>query len=120
MLQQRLTKERLLRRPIKHDQYNQHNGYSYISDNEKQCNGSSQDSSVDIATGWTARVRFPTGASHFSLCHSFQTGSVSHSASSPIGTGGKVAGAVVADHSPPPSVDVKNVGVVSPLLHTPS
>jgi hypothetical protein len=118
MLQQRVTKERLLRRPIKHDQYNQHNGYSYISDNEKQCSGSSQNSSVGTARGWTARVRFPAGAKHFCLFHSFQTGCGAHPASYPIGTGGKAAGAVVAGHSPQSSADVKNVGAIASTTPT--
>jgi hypothetical protein len=53
----------------------------------------SRDSSVGIAMGWTAGVRFPAGARDSSLLHSAQAGSGSHPASYPIGTGGKAAGA---------------------------
>jgi hypothetical protein len=45
----------------------------------------SQNSSVGIATRWTARVRFPT-VQDFSLLHSAQTGSGAHPASCTMGT----------------------------------
>jgi hypothetical protein len=48
----------------------------------------SRDNSAGIATGWTARVRFQ----EFSLLHVVQTGSVAHSASYPMGTGGSSPG----------------------------
>jgi hypothetical protein len=51
-----------------------------------------QNSSVGIATGWTAPVRFPTGQD-FSLLHSVQSGSEAHPASSPMAIGGESAGA---------------------------
>jgi hypothetical protein len=44
-------------------------------------------------TVWTAGVRFPAGASDFSLLHSVQTGPGAHPASYPMGTVGKAAGA---------------------------
>jgi hypothetical protein len=47
------------------------------------------------------RVQFPGGAEIISL-HHIQTGSGSHSASCPMGTGGDT------DHSPLSSVEVKN------------
>jgi hypothetical protein len=52
---------------------------------------------VGIATGCTARVRFPA-VQDFSLLHNVQTGSGAHPASYPRGTGdsflgGKAAGA---------------------------
>jgi hypothetical protein len=47
----------------------------------------SQDSSVGIATGWTARVQFPVWQD-FSLPHSVQTDSGAHSASYPMDIGG--------------------------------
>jgi hypothetical protein len=55
------------------------------------------DSSVDIATGWTARVRF-SAVEDFSLLHSVQNGIRAHPASYPMGIGssfpgGKAAGA---------------------------
>jgi hypothetical protein len=59
---------------------------------------SGRDSSVGIATGWTARVRFPA-VRDFSLLHSVQTGSEVHPASYPMGgawgsfPGRKAAGA---------------------------
>jgi hypothetical protein len=49
-------------------------------------------SSVGIATGWTALVRFPVGAKDFSLLHSVQTGSGAHLTSYPMGTRGPFPG----------------------------
>jgi hypothetical protein len=51
----------------------------------------SRDSSVGIAKGWTARVRFPA-VQDFSLLPSVQTGSGAHPASYPMGTGGSFPG----------------------------
>jgi hypothetical protein len=51
-----------------------------------------RDSSVGIATGWTAGVRFPAGARNFSVLHSVQIGSGAHPASSPMGAGGSPRG----------------------------
>jgi hypothetical protein len=51
----------------------------------------SWDSSVGIATGWTARVRFPAGAKDLSPLHSNQIGSGAKPASYPIGTEGSLA-----------------------------
>jgi hypothetical protein len=42
------------------------------------------DSSVGIATDWTAGVRFPVGARDFPILHSVETGSGAHSASHPV------------------------------------
>jgi hypothetical protein len=76
----------------------------------------SSDSSVSIALGYGlddrgSRVRFPAGAGNFSLHHRVQNDSGARPASYPIGTrgsfpGGKTAGRE-ADHSPPPSTEVK-------------
>jgi hypothetical protein len=69
---------------------------------------------------WTAGVRFPTGARYFSLLRSVQTGSGTHSASYPIGTGGSFLGVKPprreADHTTPSSTEVKNGGI---YLHSP-
>jgi hypothetical protein len=80
----------------------------------------SRDSSVCIATGWTAGVRFPAGARDFSILHS----SGAHPASYAMGTGDdfpwvKRPGRE-ADHSPPSSAEVKNGGAIPPLSHMPS
>jgi hypothetical protein len=45
----------------------------------------SQDSSVSVVTGWTARVRFPA-AQDFSFLHNVQTDSLTHPAFYPTGT----------------------------------
>jgi hypothetical protein len=58
------------------------------------------------------RVQVPAGAGNFSFLHRFQTGSGAHSASYPMGTGSPSAGVKrpgrEANHSPPPSAEVKN------------
>jgi hypothetical protein len=77
--------------------------------------GMDRDSSVGIATGWTAGVRFPVGARDVSVIHIIQTGS---GAQSPIQS---IPGEVVkrsgheADHSPPSSAEDKNGGAILPL-----
>jgi hypothetical protein len=70
------------------------------------------------ATGWTARVRFPA-MQDSSLLHSVQTGSGTHPASYPLGTGAlssevKRPGRE-ADHSSPSNPEVKNGGAIPPL-----
>jgi hypothetical protein len=78
----------------------------------------SRDSSVGIAAGWTASVRFPAGASDFPLLHSLQTGSWSHPASYPVGTGDSLKvkrSGRDADHSPLSIAEVKNGGTIPPL-----
>jgi hypothetical protein len=55
-----------------------------------------RDSSVGIATGWTAGVRFPAEAKRFSVLHSVHTGSGTHFAS----------------YSPVFNVEVKNGGTI--------
>jgi hypothetical protein len=58
---------------------------------------------------------------HFSLLHSVQTGSGAHRASYPVGTGGEGCFARgKADHSPPSSAKVKNVGGIPSLPRTSS
>jgi hypothetical protein len=52
--------------------------------------GGSRDSSVGIATGWTARLRFPA-VQDFSV-HSFQTDSGAHPATYPMRIGGSFPG----------------------------
>jgi hypothetical protein len=54
------------------------------------------------------------GARDFFLFDSFQTGSGAHPVSSPMGNG--VEGPCrEADHSPPSSAEVKNIGAIPPL-----
>jgi hypothetical protein len=77
-------------------------------------------SSVAITMGWTDGVRNPAVARFF-LFHNVQTGSGAHPASFPLGTGGPLLGVNrpgrEADHSPPSSAEVKNVGARPPLPH---
>jgi hypothetical protein len=73
------------------------------------------DSSVGIAYGMSAEVRFPVIVRDFRLLHSVQTGSVAHPASYPVGAGVKLAGRE-ADHSPQFSVAVKNCGAILLLM----
>jgi hypothetical protein len=90
----------------------------------------SRDSSVGIELGYGlddrgSRVRFPAGAGNFSLHHRVQNGSGAHPASYPMGTrcyslGVKRPGRE-ADHSPPPSTDVKEwVDLYLHFSNTPS
>jgi hypothetical protein len=58
-------------------------------------------------------VRFPAGSGNFSLHHRVQTGSGAHPASYPMGTRSSFTGGIKrpgreAEHSPPPSAEVKN------------
>jgi hypothetical protein len=83
----------------------------------------SQDSSVGIATGQGAdsRSSIPAGVKDFSPLHNIQSGSGTHPASYPVGTGAvspevKRPGCE-ADQSPPSSADVKNGGPIHPRLH---
>jgi hypothetical protein len=79
----------------------------------------SRDSAVGIATcygldGRSVGVRAPVRI-RFSLLHVFHTGSGAHPTSYPIGTG-TVSPEVKrrgceADHSPPPSAEVKNLWI---------
>jgi hypothetical protein len=82
----------------------------------------SWDSSVGIATGWTARVRFQT-VQEFSLLHVVHTGSGAHQAYL-MGTGAVYTGVKrpgrEADYSPPSSAEVMNGGAMPPLPHTSS
>jgi hypothetical protein len=59
-----------------------------------------------------SRVRFPAGAGDLSLHHRVLNGSGAHPASYLMGTGGSFPGVKLpgcgADHSLPPSVEVKN------------
>jgi hypothetical protein len=84
----------------------------------------SQDSSVGIAMGWSAGVRFPVRARDFYLLYSVQTGSGAHPASYPMGTGVQSPGVKLpgseADHSTPSSAEVKNSGFMPALSHTSS
>jgi hypothetical protein len=81
-------------------------------------------SSVGIATGLTAGVRFPARARNFVLLHSVQTGSKAHLASYPMSTGSTFPGVKrsgrEADHSLPSSAKVKDGGAMPPLPHTSS
>jgi hypothetical protein len=72
--------------------------------------------------GWTAGVRFATGARDFSVIHSIQTSSGAHPASYPMGTGGSFPEGKEGhetDHPPVSSAEVMN-GVLLPLQHTSS
>jgi hypothetical protein len=55
-------------------------------------NPGSRDSSVGMATGWTAGVRFPAGARDFSFLRSIQDCSGAHPASYPMDTKGSFPG----------------------------
>jgi len=67
-------------------------------------------------------VRFPAGAGNFSLPHHVQTGSGTHPASYPMGTGGSFPGDKAAgreaDHSPPSNAE--DIGCVDLYLHSPN
>jgi hypothetical protein len=72
---------------------------------------------------WAGQLRnegggglFPAGTRGFSLIHRNQTGSGACSASYLMGTVGSFTKGKVAP--PPPSAEVKNSGVISPLPHT--
>jgi hypothetical protein len=72
----------------------------------------SRDSSVGIALsygmdGRVSRVRFPAGAANFSLHHRVQNGSRAHPAPYPMGSLGIKRPGREADHSLPPSTEVK-------------
>jgi hypothetical protein len=84
----------------------------------------SRDSSVGIATGWAAGVRFRAESRDFSLLHSSQTGPGARPASYPMDTGGSFPGGKAAGreihHSRPSSAEVNNDGAVPPLPNTSS
>jgi hypothetical protein len=67
---------------------------------------------------WTTGVRFSAREKLF-LLHSVHTGSGTHPASYPIGTGCSSPGVKrpvrEPDHSPPASAEVKNDGAIPPL-----
>jgi hypothetical protein len=72
--------------------------------------------------GWRAGIRFLAGDIDFSLFHRVQTGSETHPICYSMGTGA-LSLAVKrqrreADHSPPPSAEVKNGGAILPLPHS--
>jgi hypothetical protein len=72
--------------------------------------------------GWTAGVRFPAGATDFSLLHTVQTRSGADLLYYPMGTGTLPPGVKwpkrEADHSSLSSAEVKNNGAIPPLPHT--
>jgi hypothetical protein len=70
---------------------------------------------VGIATGWTTLVRFPT-VQDFSL-NNLQTGSGTHPASYPMGTGVKRQERE-GDHSPPSGGKVMKDGTTRPFPPT--
>jgi hypothetical protein len=65
-----------------------------------------------LTMDWTTRVRSPTEAEDFSSSFCVQTGSGTHPASCPMGTGDTSPGGKGRpghdDHSPPSSAEVKN------------
>jgi hypothetical protein len=80
-----------------------------------------RDSTVGITTdyGFDGRSSIPgKGIRNFSPLHSVRA----HPASYPMGTGGSLSGVKQprreADHSPPCSAEVKNVGAIPPLSHS--
>jgi hypothetical protein len=79
--------------------------------------------SARLRTVWSG-VRVRTGAGNFSLHHRVQTGSGTHPASYPMGNRGSFPGVErpwrEADHSPPPSAEVKNAWSSSSTPNTPS
>jgi hypothetical protein len=77
--------------------------------------GVNQDSSVDIAIGWTAGVRFPAEARDSYLFHTVQTVSGPQAASCTVGIGVKRQGRE-ADHSPSSSGEVKIVELHSLIV----
>jgi hypothetical protein len=73
-------------------------------------------SSVGIATGWAAGIRFPARERDVSPLHTVQTDSEAHPVSYPMGSGGLFPRmGHEADHSPRSSAEVKNGGVIPPL-----
>jgi hypothetical protein len=76
------------------------------------------DSSVGIATGWTARVRFQA-VQDFSLhfLYTVQTDSAAHPG---IPSPRVKRHERESDHLPPSSVEIKKVGAIPPHLHTSS
>jgi hypothetical protein len=48
----------------------------------------------EVATGWTAGIRFPAGARNFSFLHSVHTGSGTHPVYYPMDTGGSFWGPI--------------------------
>jgi hypothetical protein len=81
------------------------------------------DSSVGVATGWTAGVRFPAGARPFSSPQSPDElwGPPSLLYNGYPGRFGRGGGVKrpgrEADHAPPYSAEVKNGGTIIPLPH---
>jgi hypothetical protein len=79
---------------------------------------------VGLATGYRldGRGSVPGRGTDFSILHSAHTGSGSHPASYPMGTGALFLGikrpGTEADHSPPSSAEVKKAGAIPPLPHT--
>jgi hypothetical protein len=60
-----------------------------------------------LPTDWTTGVRSPIEAEDSSSSPCVQTGSEAHSASYPMGTGGREWPGRDADHSPPSSAEIK-------------
>jgi hypothetical protein len=84
-------------------------------------------SSVAVAMGWMARVRFWAGTRYFSVLHSVQTGSGFPPPTYPGGTRGSWGGGGglkqlerEGDHSPQPSAEVKDGRAIPPLPHASS
>jgi hypothetical protein len=79
---------------------------------------------LGITTSWTAGVQFPAGAGDFSLLHRVDTGTGAYPASYAVGAGALSPRVKrrrrEADHSPPSSIEVNNVGAIPPLPHTSS
>jgi hypothetical protein len=60
--------------------------------------GSNSEAGIATATGWTAEVRFPTGARDFSLLHRVQISPRVQLASYPMGPGGSFPGVKQTTH----------------------
>jgi hypothetical protein len=81
----------------------------------------SRDSSVGIATGWMARLRFPAGQEFFLVSTASRpalglTQFPVQWMSGALSVGAKQPGCE-ADHSPPSSAEVKNGGAIPPFPH---
>jgi hypothetical protein len=78
----------------------------------------SRDSSVVIATGWTAWGSIPGKSKRFYFLHNVQTDFGAHPTSNTMGTGELNRPESEADHSFLSNAEVKKVGAMPPLPHT--
>jgi len=73
---------------------------------------------MNASSSWGSTVQSPAGAGNFSSHHRLWNGSGAHPASYPMGTRAFSLGVYQpgreANHSPPPSVEVKNAWAIPP------